>query len=369
LFSDNVPVEQEVRLKRYAHRHGLLVMGPDCGTAIVNGVPLGFANEVCRGEVGLIGASGTGLQQVSSLLDTWGVGMSQVIGVGSRDLSQEVGAISMLDALDALAADPATRVIGLVSKPVAAPVAHRVLRRAARAGKPAVVAFLGADVQDLPEAGDGTVAVSTLEAAAGALLRLATGGPPPPGPVHDTLTLASGLGGRRRLLRALYAGGTFAHEAVFLLEGSLGTIARSVDRYVPGAPPGLPGRHLVLDLGDDQFTVGRPHPMIDPTVRTEFIRAAAADPETAVIVLDVVLGHGAAPDPAGDIAPAIAEATRVPGGPLVVAFVVGTAADVQALAAQQRRLTDAGAVLALDSTDAARLAGELLSTVTVEVAS
>lgn len=369
LFSDNVPLEQEVRLKRYAHRRGLLVMGPDCGTAIVNGVPLGFANEVRRGEVGLVGASGTGLQQVSSLLDTWGVGMSQVIGVGSHDLSEAVGAISMLDALDALAADPATRVIGLISKPVAAPVAHRVLRRAARVGKPVVVALLGADVQELPEVGEEVVAVATLEAAAGAVLRLATGTAAPSGSRHDALGLASRLSARRRLLRALYAGGTFAHEAVSLLEASLGTIARSVDRYLPGTPPGLPGRHLVLDLGDDEFTVGRPHPMIDPSARTEFIRAAAADPETAVIVLDVVLGHGAAPDPAGDIAPAIAEATAAPGGPLVVAFVVGTAADGQALAAQQRRLTDAGAVLAVGSTDAARLAGELLSTVTVGVAS
>lgn len=369
LFSDNVPLEQEVRLKRYAHRHGLLVMGPDCGTAIINGIPLGFANEVRRGEVGLIGASGTGLQQVSSLLDTWGVGMSQVIGVGSHDLSEEVGAISMLDALDALAADPATRVIGLISKPVAEPVAHRVLRRAAGVEKPVVVAFLGADVQELPEMGEGLVAVSTLEAAAGTVLQLATGTAAPSGSGHDALGLASCLAGRRRLLRALYAGGTFAHEAVSVLEAALGPIARSVDRYVPGTPPGLPGRHLVLDLGDDEFTVGRPHPMIDPTTRTEFIRAAAEDPETAVILLDVVLGHGAAPDPAGDIAPAIAEATAAPGGPLVVAFVVGTAADSQALAAQRRRLEDAGAVLAIGSTDAARLAGELLSTTTVGVAS
>src|SRR5919199_3794945 len=174
-FSDNVPLEQEIELKREAHARGLIVMGPDCGTAIVGGVPLGFANEVRCGDIGLIGASGTGLQQVSSLLDGWGAGVSHVIGVGSHDLSAAVGAISMLDALDALAADPATRVIGLVSKPPDPDVAERVLARAAASGKPVVAAFLGADPEGAPA---GVTIAATLEDAARALVRAATGSEP-----------------------------------------------------------------------------------------------------------------------------------------------------------------------------------------------
>lgn len=361
LFSDNVPVEQEVMLKRYAKDHGLLVMGPDCGTAIVGGVPLGFANVVRRGSVGLIGASGTGLQQVSVLLDAWGAGVSQAVGVGSHDLSEDVGAISMLTALDALAADSATDVIVLISKPPAASVAETVLERAASAGKPVVVNFLGSSL----EAPQGLTVVPTLEGAAQEAVRLATGREVEVTRTHDEHSVderLSGMGESRRWLRALFAGGTFAFEAGLVLEPKLGEIARSVEHYAPGTAPKLPRQHLVLDLGDDQFTVGRPHPMIDPTARIEFIKAAAQDPETAVILLDVVLGYGAAPDPAGDLAPAIAEATAQPGGPLVVAFVVGTPADSQGLAAQKQKLVDAGAVLAESSTDAERLTAELLTT-------
>src|SRR3954451_14878745 len=181
VFSDNVPLEQEVALKREAHERGLIVMGPDCGTAIVSGVPLGFANEVRAGDVGLIGASGTGLQQVSCLVDRWGAGVSHVIGVGSHDLSAAVGAVSMLDALDALAADPAAKVLGLVSTPPDPDVAERVLARAAATGKPVVAAFLGADPDGAPE---GVTMAATLEEA-GRLLGRASTGAAPPGAAPD----------------------------------------------------------------------------------------------------------------------------------------------------------------------------------------
>jgi FdrA protein len=358
LFSDNVPVEDEVLLKQEAQRRGLLVMGPDCGTAVLNGVPLGFANQLRHGGVGLVGASGTGLQQVSSLIDTWGSGISQVIGVGSRDLSEEVGGLSMLAALDALAADPATEVIGLVSKPPAAPVAEKVLQQAAAGGKPVVVAFLGADLES---PSDSVVVVPTLEEAAMAVIRLGTGTPAPAAPTHAAGRLAAGLDGGRRLLRGLYAGGTFAYEAGLLLEPLLGHIDHTVDDGPPGS---LPERHVILDLGDDRYTVGRPHPMIDPSTRVEYLRSAIRDPGSAVIVLDVVLGHAAGPDPAGALAGVVAEATSRPGGPVVVAFVVGTAADPQGLAGQERTLAEAGAVLARSSTDAARLAAGVLTTAT-----
>src|SRR3954468_24031255 len=322
VFSDNVPLEQEVALKREAHERGLIVMGPDCGTAIVSGVPLGFANEVRAGDVGLIGASGTGLQQVSCLVDRWGAGVSHVIGVGSHDLSAAVGAVSMLDALDALAADPHTTVLGLVSKPPDAEVAERVLARAAETGKPVVAAFLGADPDGAP---DGVTMAATLEEAARLLVRASTGAEPP----ATEPPRAAAPSRERRLLRGLYAGGTFAYEAGLLLEPRLGAMSAEAEPPAPDRPAELPDAHLILDLGDDRFTVGRPHPMIDPAVRLDLLRAAGDDPRTAVIVLDVVLGHMAPEAPAGDLAPVIGEIAARADAPRIVCFVVGTGADPQ----------------------------------------
>jgi FdrA protein len=355
VFSDNVPLEQEVALKREAHERGLIVMGPDCGTAIVSGVPLGFANEVRAGDVGLIGASGTGLQQVSCLVDRWGAGVSHVIGVGSHDLSAAVGAVSMLDALDALAADPATKVLGRVSKPPDPDVAERVLARAAATGKPVVAAFLGADPDGAPE---GVTMAATLEEAGRLLVHASTGAEPPGAAAERAVP----PGGERRLLRGLYAGGTFAYEANLLLGPSIGAISDDADPPAAGRPARLPDAHLVLDLGDDRFTVGRPHPMIDPAVRLDMLRAAGDDPRTAVILLDVVLGHMAAEDPAADLAPAIAEIRGRDDAPTVVCFVVGTESDPQGLERQERALRDAGAILAASSSAAAGLAGRLLPT-------
>jgi FdrA protein len=354
IFSDNVSVDREVELKREANARGLLVMGPDCGTAVVNGVPLGFANEVRRGDIGLIGASGTGLQQISTLIDRGGAGVSQIIGVGGRDLSEAVGAASMLAALDALAADPATAAIVLVSKPPADAVAAEVLDRAAQVGKPVVVCFLGAGL----DPGAATLRVApTLEDAARCALELRGAecdfGAP------DPVTLRPGS--ERRLLRALYTGGTFAYEAEHVLAGVLDGIRHDVDGFVPGQPIRLPDEHLVLDLGDDGFTVGRPHPMIDPAIRLEFLAAAGASPSTAVILLDVVLGHGSAADPVGPLLPLIDEIRARPGGPVVVAFVVGTTRDNQDVRVQERLLRTAGAVLAPSSTAAVRLARDLVA--------
>jgi len=358
VFSDNVPIAQEVELKRAAHARGLIVMGPDCGTAIVGGVPLGFANEVRAGDIGLIGASGTGLQQVSSLIDGWDAGVSQMLGVGSHDLSAAVGAISMLDAIDALAADPATRVLGLVSKPPDPEVAERVLARAAASGKPVVAAFLGADPDGAP---DGVTMAATLEDAARLLVRASSGEDPPAGDEAPARHTAPPRG-ERRLLRGLYAGGTFAYEADLLLAPAIGPITEDADPPTADRPARLPDGHLILDLGDDRFTVGRPHPMIDPAVRLDMLRAAGDDPRTAVIVLDVVLGHLAADDPAGDLAPVIAEIAARDDAPRIVCFVVGTDADPQDRGRQERVLREAGAVLAASSSAAAALAETLIAT-------
>ncbi|MEV0094962.1 acyl-CoA synthetase FdrA [Streptomyces sp. NPDC050738] len=356
VFSDNVPVTDEVLLKAEAHARGLLVMGPDCGTAVLDGIPLGFANAVRRGPIGLIGASGTGLQQVSTLLHAYGTGVSQIIGVGGRDLSAEVGGVSMLDALDLLAADPDTDTIVLLSKPPAPEVARVVLARAAGAGKPVVAAFLGADVEEAP----GVRMAGTLREAARAAAQVT--GEVSPGP--DTASQVDGFGPGRTRLRALYAGGTFAYEAKQLLGGH--RMATTAEPPVPGSPPRLPTGHCVLDLGDDIFTAGRPHPMIDPAVRTPWLAAALRDPATAVVVVDIVLGHGGSDDPAGPVAETVAAelgALRAAGAalPLVLGFVVGTPDDPQGLHGQERALREAGVVVLDSSTTVAETAADILT--------
>jgi FdrA protein len=325
VFSDNVPVEQEVALKTAAARRGLLVMGPDCGTAVVGGLGLGFANVVQPGPVGIVAASGTGCQQVLALLDRAGVGVTHALGVGGRDLSADVGGLATEEALRRLDADPAVELIVLVSKPPAPEVERRIEEFTAALGTPVELALLGAGHPDLTEATE-TV-----------LRRL--GRPVPSWPVVGTAAAPSG----GRHLRGLFVGGTMAGEARIVATGLLSERA------------GSDGGHTFVDFGDDAFTAGRAHPMIDPTLRLEHLARAAADPDTAVLLLDVVLGHGAEPNPAALLAPALSDVRQ----PVVVA-VVGTAADPQGLDRQASALAEAGAEVHLSNARATRRAVELM---------
>ena len=363
LFSDNVPIADEVALKRYASSHDLMVMGPDCGTAIIGGVPLGFANAVRRGDIGVVGASGTGIQLVTSLIDRLGGGISQAIGTGGHDLSHEVGGITMLQGLTALAADAATKVIVLISKPPAPEIAARVLARAREAGKPVVINFLGADPASI--AAPGVTPVKTLEDAAIAAMALACG-KKPDARASAPVELPR-LGAGQRYVRGLYSGGTLCYEATLLLAEVLDEVysntpvgrARALDNVWHSRA------HTLIDLGGDVFTRGRPHPMIDHRLRNERLAAEAQDPQTAVILLDVVLGFGAHPDPAGVIAPvierAIAQAAAAGRQLAVVGFVCGTAADPQNLERQEAQLRRAGMRLAGSNAEAARLAARIVA--------
>jgi FdrA protein len=365
LFSDNVPVADEVALKRYAQAHDLIVMGPDCGTAIVNGIPLGFANAVRRGDIGLVGASGTGLQQVTCLIDRFGAGVSQALGTGGHDLSQKVGGITMLQGLSALAADHATKTIVLISKPPAEDIAELVLAKAQACGKPVIVNFLGADPELITA--PGITAVKTLEDTAIAAARLSTGRQPDcsarPGPAIDTPKFAR----EQRYVRGLFSGGTLCYEATMLLSEAFPEVysntpvgsARSLDNVWQSRA------HTLIDLGDDVFTRGRPHPMIDHRLRNERIAQEAQDPQTAIILLDVVLGYGSHPDPASLIAPvikaAIDQAAAAGRQLIVLGSVCGTAADPQNLTTQENRLREAGMRLAGSNAAAVRLAADLLA--------
>jgi len=362
LFSDNVPLAQELAIKQLAQQRGLIVMGPDCGTAIIAGVPLGFANVVRRGNVGLIGASGTGLQEISCQVHLQGAGISHAIGTGGRDVKAEIGGISMLMALDLLAADAATKVIGIVSKPPAPSVMQAVIERAGRAGKPVVLCFLGGAAQAMPSNVTQTADLYTCAAAcvAHSLERPAAAMVP------------SGLAAIRfatgqRYLRGLFSGGTFCTEAQVALR-ALGIASYSnvpLEAGLALAHPGRSQQHTMLDLGDDDFTVGRPHPMIDPSQRVARLATEAADPETAVILLDIVLGYAGHQDPAGALAAAIraARASAASAGRelAIVAFVCGTEEDPQVRSVQERSLREAGALLVPSSTHAARLAAQMVA--------
>jgi FdrA protein len=308
-----VPIEDEVALKRLAREKKLLLMGPDCGTALIAGAPLAFANVVPRGDVGIVSASGTGLQEVSTLIARMGGGVSHGIGVGGRDLDERVGAMGMLSALDLLDQDAATRTLVLISKPPAPGVARTVLDRLKRSKKRAVVCFLGSNEPGL--------ARTLTEAAEQAMQKTVSAERPSTGKAKGSV-------------RGLYCGGTLAAEAELIL-GDKGEC---------------------IDLGDDEFTRGRPHPMIEPELRNEHIPAAAADPDVGVLLFDLVLGFGAHADPAGVLIEGL-KGNRKP----VVASVTGTEQDPQGWSRQVAALRAAGVHVAPSNAYAAKLALSMVS--------
>lgn len=375
LFSDNVELEDEIALKRYAAAQGLLLMGPGAGTAILNGVALGFANAVPSGPVGVVSAAGTGLQEVTCLLAAEGVGITQGIGVGGRDLSEAVGGIMMLEGIRALQADPATEVLLLVSKPPAPSVAGSILELVASGSKPAVVCFLGAPA-DAAHTANCQPARTLQEAALYAARRVRRDLPPAEDVLRDEARglkrlasrLRSGQSAGQRYLRGLFSGGTLCYEAQVIWRELLD---EPVNSNAPlSAADRLPDssrsrRHTALDLGEEEFTVGRPHPMIDNSLRLRRLLQEAADPRVGVIVMDVVLGYGAHPDPAAEIAPAIARAqaaAQAKGRQLpIVLSVTGTELDPQGNARQANRLRSSGAQICRSNAAAAQLAARVVS--------
>jgi FdrA protein len=357
IFSDHVAVEEEVELKEMALERGLLMMGPDCGTAILNGRPLCFANVVRRGPIGLVAASGSGLQEVCCCIDRMGGGISQAIGTGGRDLQdRRVRGRMMLMGIEALKHDPETRVIVVLSKPPAEEVAATVLSELEDTGKPCVVHFLGRK----PSGKRGSVHFSgNMEEAAAMAVALSRGEE-----YHRarfSLSEAEGsrvaeaevknMASEQRYVRGLFAGGTLAIEAMTLFEDEGFRILSNVSKKLGRAlqSPHRSEGHAIVDLGDDIFTLGRPHPMIDPSLREERIAREAADLETALLLLDVVLGYGAHEDPCGALAESVSKAkaqVAERGGYLsVIASITGTEKDFQNMAEQRKKLEAAGCLV------------------------
>ena len=351
IFSDNVPVAEEVALKTYAAGQGALVMGPDCGTAVIDGVGLGFANAVRPGRIGLVAASGTGCQQLLALLDHAGglydgVGVRWALGVGGRDLSSAVGGLATREALRRLDADPDVDLIVVVSKPPAPEVEADLASYAAGLATPIHLGLLGAGKMDLTAVAEGV------------LDRLGHAAPEWPVDGTDNTGAATGP-----FLRGLFVGGTLCDESMLMASLALGPIRSNIplsDDLALPADELLADTHTMVDFGDDALTQGRAHPMIDPTLRNEQLTRAAADPATGVILLDLVLGHGAEPDPAALLAPAIAAARESRPIPVIVSL-VGTDLDPQGLSSQRAALVAAGAEVHLSNASATRRAIDLLS--------
>lgn len=367
LFSDNLTIEEEIELKERARERGLLVMGPGCGTAIINGIGLGFANVVMRGPIGVIAASGTGMQEVTTLIHNCGSGISHAIGLGGRDLSEKVGGIMAIEAIRILENDRSTQALLLVSKPPSEEVAQKVINLVHESKKPAVVCFLG---NKFDKKIDSNIRFSsTLEEAALEALKLVDGN-------TDKRYIISNknwkkqakrfiqlLNPKQKYIRGLFSGGTLCYEAQCVLTPILGKIYSNAPLYKENKldDSNRSKRHTCIDLGEEEFTPGRPHPMIDATLRKERLIKEASDPTTAVILFDVVLGYVSSPDPAGGLIPAIKEAKRIAKSKkrslAFVAHVCGTEKDPQGLKSQEEKLIESGVLVFPTNALASRVAG------------
>jgi succinyl-CoA synthetase alpha subunit len=376
LFSDHVPLEQELRLKRFASSKGLLVMGPGAGTSIISGVGLGFANSVRRGDVGIVASAGTGIQEVSIMLDRIGLGVSAALGVGGTDVSEQVGGLMTKDCLRLLEKDEKTRMLMIIAKTPREKVIQEVMTQVEKeTTKPVVACFLGLDP---PKTGDGRVRYAkTLHSAVHATARASGREAEREFDANITMsfdhlsrdakTLRARLEPGRRFVRGLYSGGTLAHETLLIFRELMGEAYSNtpLSAKFELRDPNVSKGNSVVDLGDEFFTAGRAHPMIDPTLRRLRITQEAKDPSVALILLDIVLGYGSSPDPGGALTGAIGKAldgTRGKArGLAVMAHVCGTETDPQSLKSQGKKLSDAGTLLfesnALLSAEAALVVG------------
>ncbi len=373
LFSDNVPLESEISLKEYARDRGLMVMGPDCGTAIVGGKGIGFANSVRRGPIGVIGASGTGIQEFTSLVHRAGSGISHAVGIGGRDLSDAIGGISFLSALEALASDSQTEVITILSKPPGPQALSNLIPRILQCHKPIVACFLGIKQESLFTDIRHKTA-RTLDDAAAIALQLVTGHGPPRFDTNSPRIQAllqrehAGKNPRQRYLRGIFAGGTFCFQAQQILQDAGITVHSNAPLHGNLELANLmrSEEHTLLDMGTDDFTVGKPHPMIDSRLRRERVLAEGNDPRVAILLLDFVLGFNASPDPASELVSAIeeakGEAKKRDGSLSVVASICGTEGDPQNFGQQVKVLEEAEVTVFPSSGQAAQFCALLTAT-------
>lgn len=355
LFSDNVSVEDEIQLKKKAIQKNLLLMGPDCGTAILNGVGLAFANTIRRGPIGLVAASGTGLQEVTVLIDRFGGGISHAIGTGGRDLSEKVGGLMMLQGIDYLNEDDNTKVITLISKPPSPSVYEKILQKLKTVKKPVVIGFIdGKKPEESPY-----YHASTLAETAHLSLQASKVSVQP----FEALTSQQQLDAiamkkTQQFIRGLYCGGTLCSEAISIARKSLNHVYSNVSKKPEEHLDDVfhSKGHCFVDLGDDVFTNGRPHPMIEPTIRLERILQEANDPTVGVLLLDFELGYGSHEDPTGTHLEVLKTFKSLRPEVPIIAYVCGTELDEQGLKKQEQQLKQIGVRLASSHAQAIRYA-------------
>ncbi len=368
LFSDNVSIEEELELKKLAQKKGLLVMGPDCGTAIINGVPLAFANMVKRGNIGLVAASGTGLQEVSTIISNHGGGISQAIGTGGRDVKKEIGGIMFIEALKALNNDPKTECIVLISKPPHPEVLQKISDEIKKIRKPVVGILIGGDPTIIKNAG--AVPAGTLEEAALLAVAISKG--------QDILVVPENIKKRRddlkkaalelvkkaqgKYLRGLFSGGTLCDETQLIMKETLGFIYSNAPLNKDFALADLWKSHknTILDMGEDEFTSGRPHPMIDFSLRNKRMLEEAADKEVAVLLFDVVIGYGSHLDPASELIPVIKKAKEISPNLLLICSVTGTNDDPQNRTEVVEKLKNVGVIVQPSNAAASELCEQII---------
>ncbi|MCK5683958.1 acyl-CoA synthetase FdrA [bacterium] len=346
LFSDNVTVEEEVSLKKSAREKGLLMMGPDCGTAIINGLPLGFANVVKKGKIGIVGASGTGIQEISAIIGRFGGGITHAIGLGGRDLKEGVGGIMMEMGIDALMQDDETEIIVLCSKPPAHDIADKIIKKVENSKKPVIINFLG----DSREDKNGIVFCKTLEDTGLKALELAGIKTDIVDVVHKDIDL------KGKFFTGLYTGGTLTAETLIILSEDdhkiYGNVQKNPELYVSGWKT-VKG-HNLIDLGEDEFTKGKPHPMIDPSERNNLLVREAKNPDVGVVIMDFVLGFGSHMDPVGAMEKGIFEARKIDPDMILMASITGTHEDPQNFNEQKKKLEDYGVLYFNTNAEAVR---------------
>ncbi len=369
IFSDNVPKEKAIAVKKLGREKGLLVMGPDCGTAIINGAPLGFANVVERGDIGIVSAAGTGLQEVSSIISNIGGGISQGIGTGGIDMKKEYGGLSFLTGLEALLNDPETKVITLISKPPDREVLEKIGSIIKSSNKPVVAAFLGSDPEIVRSIG--AIPVSNLEEAAVLSVSLSKGSS-----IDDfrkqveirdeelkaqAKDLSKRLKSGQKYFRGLFQGGTLAYETQVLLSNFITNIHSNapLNPTLKLKDSWISEGHTVVDLGEDEFTVGRPHPQIDFQLRNRRILEEAEDSSVAIIYLDVVIGHGTNKNPGEELTPVLEEVRKI-GNAIVIVTVTGTDRDPQNKRVIMEMYKNAGAIVFERNASATMLAGYII---------
>lgn len=368
LFSDNVSIEDELKLKQFAREKGLLVMGPDCGTAIINGVPLAFSNVVNKGNIGIVAASGTGLQEVSSIISNYGGGISQALGTGGRDVKKEIGGIMFLEALKALNEDEQTKVIVLVSKPPHPEVLKKISEEIKNVSKPVVGIFIGGDPEILRSVG--AIAASNLEETALIAIGLSQG------KSADSITKKASISNdeiqklaaelapktKGKYLRGLFSGGTLCDEAQLILKDCMGYVYSNGPLHPDFKLADLwkSKENTIIDMGEDEFTSGRPHPMIDFSLRCKRIVDEASDKDTAIILLDVVLGYGSNMKPVEELEPAIKKAKSISPNVQFICSVTGTDMDPQGRKQVIEQLESMGVVVMPSNVAAAQLTAAIL---------